>query len=94
MSDTRGPIARQPVGTAGAAVEDAFHARPLLVWEAHAARVLDLEAVADAARGVFANATLVPGYEPSGLVKIIVHAEDWQALADALDKLGRKERGG
>ena len=80
MSDTRGPIARQPVGTAGAAVEDAFHAWPLSVWEARAARVLDLEAVADAAREV------LPGLDYWLQCRPLV-----KKLADAIDKLDGKE---
>jgi len=48
-----------------------------------------LKAVAEAARAVRAGA--VPHPEHTGLVKIILHAADWQALSDALDALDNNQ---
>ncbi len=50
-----------------------------------------LRAVEDAAEAVRDHANPRPEY--AGLVKIIVHVQDWQALANALDAL-KKARGG
>jgi len=48
-----------------------------------------LVVVAGVARAVRAGAVAHP--EHTGLVKIILHAADWQALADALDALDNNQ---
>lgn len=54
----------------------------------------NLSAVTKAAAEVIYKGTLVPGYDASGLVKIIIPAQNWQALFDALDVSGGALSGG
>jgi len=49
------------------------------------AELVVLRRVAGAAQAVRAGASPRPEYE--GLVKVIIHVQDWHALTDALDAL-------